>query len=101
MVMLTTIHREAGRCLSSGNHQIEAILPIMWYQFGLYSHDALPAEVLAIALCLSMSVTSRCYIEMDGQIELGVFWHERFFRPILEFVIRKFNSCINRKGTSL
>jgi len=38
------------------------------------------ARVLAMALCLSVSlsvflfVTSRCSVEMDGRIELG-FWH--------------------------
>ena len=38
--------------------------------FNFYPRDAMLARVLAMTLCPSVSVTSRCSIEMDGQIEL-------------------------------
>ena len=47
-------------------------LPVQFF----YSRDAMLARVLAMTLCPSvsvsvrLSVTSRCSIEMDGQIEL-------------------------------
>ena len=53
-----------------------------------YPRDATLARVLAMALCLSVSVTSRCSIEMSERI--GLFWHGSFLRPILHYVIRKF-----------
>ena len=37
------------------------------------SSHFLPARVLAMAMCLCLSVTSRCSIEMAGRIELGFF----------------------------
>ena len=52
------------------------------------------ARVLAIAQCLSvcvfvcLSVTSRCSVEVVGQIEL-VFWHG-CFRPVLHCVLGKY-----------
>jgi len=35
-----------------------------------HPRDAMVAQVPAMALCLCLSVTSRCSIEMGGQIEL-------------------------------
>jgi len=46
------------------------------------------AQVLAMTLCLSVSVTSRCSIEMDGQIELVFGMYASF--DISYAVLRKF-----------
>ena len=56
-----------------------------------YPLDAMLARVLAMTMRPSMSVTSRCSIEMDGQIELvfSVLAYA-FFRPVLHCVLRKF-----------
>jgi len=41
------------------------------------------ARVLAMARCLSVSVTSRCSIEMDGRIELVLVCRFRSTYPTL------------------
>jgi len=38
--------------------------------YGFYPRDAMVARLLAMALCLSVSVTSRCSVETDERIEL-------------------------------
>jgi len=54
------------------------------------------ARVLAMARCLSVSVTSRCSIKTVGQIEL-VFGN--FLRLIHQWVVTKFRYL--NKGTSI
>jgi len=46
------------------------------------------SAVLAMALCLSLSVTSWCSTETSERIE-QLFWHGGIFRPNLHCIIRK------------
>ena len=54
----------------------------------LNARDAVLARVLAMALCLSVSVsaTSRCSVETAERIWLA-FWHGSLLRPILHYVV--------------
>jgi len=56
------------------------------------------ARVLAMALCLS--VCHKSVFCRSGSTNRAGFWHERFFRPVLHRVLRKFRYLQN-KSTSL
>jgi len=48
-----------------------------------YPQDAMLAQVLAIALCLCLSVTSQCFVEMAERIELVLAWELPSTSPAL------------------
>jgi len=61
----------------------QAALPLVSFM----ATSPLDSSLTCPCVCVCLSVTSRCFIEMDGRIEL-VFG--TFFRHILHCIIRKF-----------
>jgi len=54
----------------------------------IFARDAMLTRVLAMALCLCLSVTSRCFVKTDERIEL-VFWRDRI--AVSDILLRKVN----------
>jgi len=57
---------------------------------GFYPHDAMLAWVLAMALCLSLSVCHKSVFHRNGWTDSAGCWHLGFFPPTLHCVVRKF-----------
>ena len=73
---------------------------------GFYARDAMLARALSMALCLSacpsvsLSVTSRFYIETDGRVDL-VFGMQVSYDQSYAVLFLKNSGIYKNKGTSL